>query len=220
MLAFIHSAVVHTDTFDQLARSTDSGVPLRHVVREDLFASVLATGQVTPDVAAAVRAQVSLLVDEGARVVVCTCSTLGSWAEATPVADRAKVMRVDRPAAEQLVATGQRVLVVAAAPSALLAAVDLLRRVANQQRCSLSHAELSCASAWPLFLSGDHLGYAAKIAEMIEAHASPGDQVLLAQASMAPAQLRIRRHDLQVTATPAVGVRAAIAAYHALEKAH
>ena len=212
MLAFLHTAAVHVDTFDRLAKSEDSSVALRHVVRDDLFANVLERGEVTPDVAAAVRAQVSELVDDGSRVVVCTCSTLGSWAEATPVTDGAKVLRVDRPAAEQLVATGQRVLVAAAAPSAMLAAVNLLRSVASQQRRQFAHAELSCASAWPLFLSGDHAGYARQIAELVEAFALPGDQVMLAQASMAPALSRIRRRDIYVSATPTVGVRAALAA--------
>lgn len=217
MLAFLHTAAVHVDTFDRLAKSEDSSVPLRHVVRDDLFANVLELGEVTANVAAAVRAQVSELVADGSRVVVCTCSTLGSWAEATPVEEPVRVLRVDRPAAEQLVEAGQRIVVVAAAPSAMLAAVNLLRSVANQQGRLLDHAELSCGTAWPLFLSGDHAGYTRQIAEQIEAFALPGDQVMLAQASMAPALPQIRRRDIHVLATPTVGVRAALAAYHALE---
>jgi hypothetical protein len=214
-LAFLHSAAVHVDTFDRLATSADPSVPLRHVVRDDLFANVLATGEVTPDVAAAVRAQVTTLVDEGARVVVCTCSTLGNWAETTPVANRAAVLRVDRPLAEQVVAGGQRILVAAATPSAMRAAVDLLRGEALRQKRPLELEELACDAAWPLFLTADHESYAAQIAELVENRALPGDQVMLAQASMAPSLPLMKRNDIQVYATPTVGVRAALASYHA-----
>jgi len=215
MLAFLHSAAVHVDTFDQLANNADPSVPLRHVVREDLFANVLAIGKLTPPIAAAVHAQVLQLVGEGARLVVCTCSTLGRCAETTPVTGRAAVLRVDRPLAERVVATGQRILVAAAPPSAMVAAVELLQDVASQQHRPLAHEELACDAAWPLFLAGAHSGYAKKIAALVESGARSGDQVMLAQASMAPALRLIERRDIDVSASPTVGVAEALAIYRA-----
>jgi hypothetical protein len=217
MLGFLHSAQVHVETFDVLSRAADASVPLCHVVRADLFARVLADGEVTDDVITAVHAAIQALVDRGARVVVCTCSTLGSWAEAAPIAGGAQVLRVDRPLAERVVATGRRILVVAATAAAMQAALDLLRSVARQQQREPEIAQLSGASAWDHFLAGDHAAYALQIAELVEAQARPGDHVMLAQASMAPALLAIRRQDIDVSASPAVGVRAALAIYRDLD---
>jgi hypothetical protein len=121
---------------------------------------------------------------------------------------------MDRPLAELVVASGQRILVMAATASAMQAAVDLLHGVARQQQREPELVRLSCSSAWERYLAGDLTAYAQQIAELVEAEARPGDHVMLAQASMAPARLLIRRRDIDVSASPTVGVRAALQIYN------
>lgn len=213
MLGFLHAAAVQVATFDALVHAAQPGVALRHVVREDLLASALSSGRVTDDIAAAVQAEVMALVEQGARVVVCTCTTLGNAAEATPANGRASIMRIDRPLAETLVAAGQRILVVAALPSAMATAVDLLGAVAHARQAELRLRELPCNATWPLFLAGDLNGYAQQVAALLDQNAQPGEHVMLAQASMAPALPLIQRRDIQVFTSPSLGVRAALVAH-------
>jgi hypothetical protein len=75
----------------------------------------------------------------------------------------------------------------------------------------ISFRELMCGDAWERFQAGDQAGYARALAEQVEGHARPGDVVVLAQASMAPAAALIRRTDVEVLTSPDVGVRAALA---------
>jgi len=215
VLGFFHSGAVHVSTFDGLLKQAAPHVVSRHRVREDLLANAVATGTVTPETAAAVQAEILELIEQGARVIVCTCTTLGSAAEATPTNARATVLRVDRPLAEALVASAQPILVAAALPSAMATAVELLGSVARARDTTLRLRELPCNAAWPRFLAGDLSGYAQQVAELIEHKARPGEHVMLAQASMAPALPLIRRKDVAVSTSPALGVQAALAAYQA-----
>lgn len=219
MLGLFHTGAAHVQAFEALVQAAEPGLATRHVVREDLLARAAAAGNVTDELVGAVQAEIQSLVAHGARVVLCTCSTLGSAAEATPTNGGATVLRVDRPLAEQVIDSGRRILVVTATPSAQRAALDLLRAVATERQAPLQLAELSCNSAWPQFLAGDHAGYARQVAELIETHALPGDQVMLAQASMAPALPLIGRRDIDVSVSPSIGVRAALAAYRAQSRA-
>jgi hypothetical protein len=213
MLGFFHSGAGHVETFEALVQAAQPGIATRHTVREDLLASAVAAGNVTNEVAHAVQSEVGALLQEGARVVVCTCSTLGNAAEATPNHGGATVLRVDRPLAEQLVANGRPILVVAALPSAMITATALLSDIARARQMPLHSRELTCYEAWPLFLAGDRFAYAEHVARAVDGHAAPGDQVMLAQASMAAALPLIQRRDIEVATTPALGIRAALAAY-------
>jgi hypothetical protein len=209
MLAFLHTAAVHVPNFTLITRELDATVQIRHALREDLFAQTLADGRVTEATRRETQREVQRLVAEGARVVLCTCSTLGDAAEATPDVAGARVLRVDRPLAARAVALGRPLLLVAGTPTAMAAAVALLDEASNGT-ARPDRRELLCAEAWELFQSGAHVGYAAAVARQVDAHARANDVVMLAQASMAAAVALIRRPDLEVLSSPQVGVRAAL----------
>jgi hypothetical protein len=215
MLALLHTARVHVETFERLARELDDRIPIRHEVRESLLADALAAGAITEAVRAATTTAVQSLAREGAKVIVCTCSTIGAAAEAAQSADGVRVMRIDRPMAEQAVASGRRVLVVAAVRSTFEPTLALLRQVAASAERSLELAEVWCERAWPLFESGDRAGYIGEIAATIEATAQPGDLVLLAQASMAAAAERVAHLGIPVLSSPKLGLAAAMSSYRA-----
>ena len=208
MLGFLHTSPVHVAPFERIARELGGSVGLLHAVREDLLARALTEGDVSPEVRESTQREVRQLVEQGASVVLCTCSTLGSAAESTPHLGAARVLRVDRPMAEQAIALRHRVLIVAAVPTALSTARTLLAEAARGT--TYFSADLLCEAAWKLFSAGDHAGYGAAIAQRVEEQAEPGDVVLLAQASMAGAAPLVRRRDIQVLTSPHTGVRAAL----------
>jgi len=210
VLAFLHTAAVHVPNFTGIVRDIDPRVPIRHSVREDLFARALADGRVTEGTRVDTQTEVQRLVAEGARVVLCTCSTLGSAAEETPGVSQAHVIRVDRPMAERAVATARPILLVAATPTAMATALALLSEAAQGRPLPVAR-ELMCAAAWERFQAGDSSGYATALASAVDEHARANDVVMLAQASMAPAAALVRRSDVEVLTSPGVGVRAALA---------
>jgi hypothetical protein len=209
MLAFLHTAAVHVPSFTRIARELNATVEIHHAVREDLFAQALVDGQVSTSTLRETQAEVQRLVGAGARVVLCTCSTLGEAAEATPDVPGASVLRIDRPMAERAVLLRRPILLVAATPTALATAVALLKEAANGATPPI-HRELLCSAAWALFQSGDYSGYASALARQVDEHARADDVVMLAQASMAPAAALVSRSDIELLSSPDVGVRAAL----------
>jgi hypothetical protein len=179
-----------------------------------VLTDAVGTGVVTEAMRVQTEAAVRALAREGATVIMCTCSTIGGVAEATRVDGTVRVMRIDRPMAEQAVASGRSVLVAAALTSTLGPTIALIQQVAAAAGRPVDIVDLWCEDAWPHFARGDHPAYAAAIAAAVAANARPDQIVVLAQASMAPAAELISAQAIPALASPELGVRAALAAYH------
>ncbi len=132
MLALLQTSFLHVPVFDALRDETHQGLELRHFVDEELLARARVEG---PDaVADDVRAVLSQAVAEGARAVLCTCSTIGGIAEAAAAEAGAPVLglsliHIKRQAA---VATGPRVAVLATVESTLGPTADLIEEEAHR----------------------------------------------------------------------------------------
>lgn len=215
MLAFLHTAHAHAASFERLVREIDAQIPMRHRVEEGLLGEAVSAGTITNAVRARLADALGELAHSGASLIVCTCSTLAAAAEAVPLAN-CSVMRIDRPMAEQAVASGRRILVLAALRSTLEPTVALLQQVAASTQRSPTIVEVLNESAWQLFAAGEQRAYAEAIALTIENSALPADVVLLAQASMAPASELVRDLGIAVLSSPRSGVLAAVSAYRRL----
>jgi hypothetical protein len=210
MLGFLHTAAVHADTFERLLRERDAALPSRHVVAVELLDAARAAGAVTPAVAGQVEQAIGGLAAAGARVVLCTCSTIGAAAEAAAVG--VPVLRLDRPMAEAAVAQGTRIALVAALASTLEPSAALLHEVAARARRPITVTSVLCAEAWPHFESGDLEAYVAAVAAATQRAALAHDVVVLAQGSMAPVAERVRC-PVPVLSSPRLGVDAALRLY-------
>ncbi|MCA9642537.1 MAG: hypothetical protein KC492_17680 [Myxococcales bacterium] len=210
-LTFLHTAEVHVATFNAVLRELGAREPARHAVHPELLQQARSLGVRHADVAQSVTARIHSLASDGARFIVCTCSSIGGIAEAAASAECA-VLRIDRPMAEQAVASGRRVLVAAALESTFEPTLELLVQVAQERGAEPEFAQLLCTGAWQLFEAGDLSGYARTIARQITEHAYAGDVVVLAQASMAQAAECFERADVELLSSPRLGVEAALKA--------
>src|SRR5438128_12069260 len=102
MLALLHTSPHHVPVFDALRDEDHQGLELRHFVDEELLARARREGPEA--VAGAVREVLDEAVAEGARAVLCTCSTIGAVAETAGARVGVPVLRGDRPIAVAAVA--------------------------------------------------------------------------------------------------------------------
>ena len=181
-IGFLHTAEVHVGTFRGLLRELGPGVDDVHLVDESLLADARERG-VDADVECRLLKRLRELAAERPDVIVCTCSTLSGHAERMSGAVGTPVLRVDRPMAEAAVAAGRRIGVVATTASTLGPTRELL---ASCARADTEIVESLCPDAWPLFAAGDHAGYIRRVVE--HARNLDVDVIVLAQASMAPAE--------------------------------
>ncbi|MEU8781268.1 aspartate/glutamate racemase family protein [Streptomyces sp. NPDC048637] len=205
MLALLHTSPVHVPVFDALRDAEAPGLAMHHLVHPELLDRARAQG---PD---AVSAEVSAMLAEaaghGARAALCTCSTIGSVAEAAGAALGLPVLRVDRPMAAAAVAAGQRIAVLAALESTLAPTEALIAQEAQRAGREVRVRTVLVPGAWERFESGDTDGYLSAIAAAAR-EIRDADAIVLAQASMAPAAEGLDS-GVPVLSSPRLGLRAA-----------
>ncbi|CAM5321577.1 hypothetical protein SALBM311S_05795 [Streptomyces alboniger] len=142
-----------------------------------------------------VRAALERAVALGARVVLCTCSSIGGVAEAAAPAVGVPVLRVDRPMASAAVAVGPRIVVLATVDSTLGPTAALIEEEARRAGHPVAVRGRLVAGAWQRFEAGDIEGSLRLVAAAADEE-TDADVIVLAQVSTASA-----RH-LMATTTP------------------
>ena len=223
-LGFLHTSPVHVTAFDALVEEVDPSASAVSIVDEALLTRARA-GHADDALLDAVRTALDRLTGAGARVVVCTCSTIGAIAERVGLDTGVPVLRVDRPMAERAVRTSgarpgapARILVVVALGSTIDPTTALLAASAAAAGREIAVEVLRCDDAWPVFEAGRQDAFAAAVAGAVTAAVAPGsgeagpgaDVVVLAQASMAPAAVLLAGLGVPVLSSPREAVRCAL----------
>lgn len=209
MLTLIHTTASNEILFRSLLEEMGPDIPARHILAADLLDRATAQGRVTPDIASETKERMQSALAEGAAMVLCTCSTLGTCADQM---NNSRVHRIDRAMAQRATATGGLVLVAACVASTLEPTVMLLRESGPQADI----ATLLMADLWPHFQAGERTLYWQGIAERLRANAAGFGCIVLAQASMAGAADLLGDLSIPVLSSPRIGLEAAIAAYRTL----
>ncbi|SEC74200.1 hypothetical protein SAMN05216489_01504 [Streptomyces sp. 3213] len=204
MLALLHTSPAHVPVFDALRDEDHQGLELRHYVDEDLLARARREGPEA--VTDAVRDALREAVADGARAVLCTCSTIGAVAESAGVGVGVPVLRGDRPMAAAAVAAGARVVVAATLESTLRPTAALIEEEARRIGRSVIVRTLLVDGAWARFESGDTEGCARLVADAVDA-VTDADAIVLAQGSMAGAQ-QLTTTPVPVLSSPRLGLGA------------
>ncbi len=221
-IAFLHTAALHIDTFERLRNEIAPGLRLTHVVREDLLAATEKAGGITTAVSLKTQEALIALAEGGARVVVCTCSTLGAEAEKAAGEAEIPIMRIDRPMADRAVREGRSIGICAALRPTLAPTRALIESSAARAGRSVDIREFLFDDVWPAFREGRlddyHEGIAARLGEA----AREVDLLVLAQASMAPAASLAGAIGAPVLSSPRIGFMEAarIAGARMLERAN
>lgn len=214
-IAFLHTSPVHVATFDALMEELAPQMAVQHVVDEALLRDARSKGVGDARLVDRVHQAMRRGADSGARLVVCTCSTIGGIAEAMPPGEGFMSARIDRAMADEAVRLGPGIRVLAALESTLAPTEMLIRDSAARLRREVHATTQTIPGAWQLFERGDMEGYAACIAAAVR-QALPGPSVIvLAQASMAGAVPLLADAGVPVLSSPRLGVAAAIAALRA-----
>lgn len=206
VLGFLHTAAQHVATFDGLLERYP-GHRAVHLVDEALL-DLARTGG-AESVEADLERRLGELVEQGADVVICTCSTLGAAAEQVLGGGAVDVVRVDRPMARQAV-RAQRIGVVVALESTVAPTVALLEQEAGRLNRSPSIEVVHATQAWSRWVEGDVEGYLEAVAARARSLALRVDVIVLAQASMAPAAKRLGETGTRVLSSPASAVAAVL----------
>ena len=217
-LAFLHTAHVHVETFSRLLHECGPDLNARHIVEESLFEDARTAGRMTTSLVERIQETMQNATTSGAKVVVCTCSTIGGVAEEVGQGRSFISMRIDRAMADAAVRGGthlkhtKHILVAAALPSTLLPTRMLLEDSARKIGARITVSDLLIEDTWAYFEAGNVDQYHEGIAAALMANWTSADVVVLAQASMADAIERCSGITIPILSSPKLGVQAVVAA--------
>ncbi len=226
-IAFIHTAPAHVAIFTDLMLALAPSLNALHIVREDLLtdAHQPCIGIDNPALISRIKRATRHAGDSGARVVVCTCSTIGGVVEALQVKSKKQAMittRIDRAMADAAINRAAPIMLVATLESTLAPSSALLQSSAAAANTFAHITPLLVKHAWAHFLAGNQAAYIDTIVEtvmraLIEAkRADPqanSPTVVLAQASMHGAVAVLAARGVAALSSPEIGVRHALALY-------
>jgi aspartate/glutamate racemase len=209
-IAFLHTAAIHIETFDALGKEIAPDLKLTHAVREDLLAAAEKAGCVTRALDIKTREALLALAEGGARVVVCTCSTLGASAEAAAMEAPVPILRIDRPMADLAVLQGHRIGICACVPATVPNTQALIVGSAEAVGRDYEVQTFLFDDIWTAFREGRLDDYYRGIADRLTDVARKVDVLVLAQASMAPAAALCDGLPVPVLSSPRIGFEEAV----------
>src|ERR1700752_5280523 len=127
-LGLLHTSATLVPVFEQLCRAKLPGVSAFNLVDDSLIKDVIAPDRLRPQTARRVAQHVAAAEDAGADYILVTCSSIGPAVETAATLSSVPVLRVDQPMADQAVAGGPRIGVIATLRTTLEPTADLIRR--------------------------------------------------------------------------------------------
>ncbi|MFC0680182.1 aspartate/glutamate racemase family protein [Lysobacter korlensis] len=185
-IALLHTgAVVISPVMELVKQELPDATPINYL--DDRIVADLGDAAVAPSVPTRVGELAKAAVEAGASAILLTCSSISELAAPTSADVGVPILRIDEAMADEAVATGSRITVIATLPTTSAPTTRLIR-----ERAALAGREPEIRSvvvegAFAAVSSGDRPEHDRLVVAAIEAAAAESDVIVLAQASMASA---------------------------------
>lgn len=184
-LAVVHTVAGLVPRFRELAAELMPDVETFDIVDETLLRDATREGRVSLETARRLFSHLAAAEQHGAAAILVTCSSMGGAVDAARPFAAVPVLRVDQAMAEQAVARGARIGVLATLWSTLQPTVVLIRRTAADAGREVEVRDRLCDGAFDALREGDTERHDELVREGLRDLLGWAEVVVLAQASMA-----------------------------------
>lgn len=206
-VTIIHTSFISVDTLTGLFSELAPEVEVHHIVDDSMLPEIMAAGGVTSGVikrfcAYAVQAEAA-----GADLIFSQCSSAGLAADTAEKMLRIPLLKVDQAMAEEAVALGEKIAVVATIGTTLEPSVKLIEQTAQNLGKHIQTVSYLLTDAYEaLFLRNDPLAHNAIIIEKIREIEKDCDVIVLAQGSMVSLLDELDSVSIPLLTSPKLGV--------------
>jgi glutamate racemase len=184
-LGLIHTSATLVPVFAQLCKAKLPNVDVFNIADDSLVKGIREAGSLTATIARRVASYLESAELAGADYIMVTCSSIGAAVEAGAKLIGVPVLRVDQPMADQAVAAGKRIGVIATLSTTLEPTADLIQRRAALAGKKIELTSRLVDGAFEALMAGDGATHDAKVAAALKELSQQVEVVVLAQASMA-----------------------------------
>jgi Asp/Glu/hydantoin racemase len=183
-LGIVHTSFALVEPLGALTKEMLPGVQVVNIVDDTLLAYAREHG-VDERLTRRMGLYFRSAVEAGADVILNACSSVGETVDAARAKIEVPILKIDEPMAEQAVAAGRRIAVLATVASTLGPTCRLLEAKAQEAGVRVELTPRLCEGAFDLLLAGKTGEHDRMVAEAVREAARDHDVVLFAQASMA-----------------------------------
>jgi Asp/Glu/hydantoin racemase len=207
-LGLIHTSATLVPVFAQLCKEKLPNTDVFNIVDDSLVKGIREAGSLTATIARRVAGYLESAELAGADYILVTCSSIGAAVEAGAKLAGVPVLRVDQPMADQAVATGKKIGVIATLSTTLEPTADLIQRRAAIAGKQIALTSKLVEGAFEALMAGDGATHDAKVAAALKELSKQVDVIVLAQASMARVVESLKPEDKRVPilASPGIAV--------------
>lgn len=207
-LALVHTVAGLVPRFRELATELMPEVETFDIVDETLLRDATSEGRVSLDTARRLLAHLAAAEGHGADAILVTCSSMGGAVDAARPFAGVPLLRVDQAMAEQAIARGSRIGVLATLTSTLGPTAELIRRTAAEAGREVEVRERVCEGAFEALRAGDTERHDELVMEGLRELLGWAEAIVLAQASMARVVDRLEEgdRDTPILTSPRLGM--------------
>lgn len=205
-LGLIHTSATLVPVFAQLCKDKLPGVETFNIVDDSLVKNIREAGGITPQISERVANYIKSAESSGAGQILVTCSSIGPAVEAGAKLVSVPTLRVDQPMADQAVATGKRIGVIATLSTTLEPTADLIQRRAAIAEKKIELTSKLVEGAFEALMAGDGATHDAKVAAALKELSQQVEVIVLAQASMARVVEALKPEDKRVPILASPGI--------------
>jgi Asp/Glu/hydantoin racemase len=184
-VAFVHTVATLVPRFRELSGELLPDVETFDIVDETLLRDATTEGRVSLDVVRRLVAHLAAAERHGADLVVLTCSSVGDVVDAVRPFATVPLVRIDQAMADEAVARGERIGVLATLRSTLDPTTALVRRAGDAAGRSVEVRDRLADGAFTALRAGDTERHDTLVRDRLAELLGWADVVVLAQASMA-----------------------------------
>jgi Asp/Glu/hydantoin racemase len=210
-LGFVHTVHRVIPGIADLARELFPDLAQLHYLDESVLQDAVREGGLTPDIVQRV-CQLIALAARSSDLVLVTCSSIGPCIEVARHLVAVPLRRIDRPMAEEAVALGRRIGVIATLPTTLRPTVELVEQCALEADVHVSLRPVLCEGAFAAASAGDQETHDRLVLEGLQGLISGPEAVevvVLAQASMARVVEQLPDNVVPILSSPRSGIQRA-----------
>jgi len=204
----IHTSFALVDLLNGLLKEQLPGVRIVNIVDDSLLADVRAVGHLTPSVTRRIVGYAVLAQSAGADAIFNCCSSVGEAADLVRKVVDVPVVKIDEKMAEEAVAAGKKVAIVATVGATLDPTARLIEKKAHEHGKSIELTRHLVEGAFEMLVAGNAEKHDQMVISEIERAATSADVVVLAQATMSRLLGRLEgKLPVRVLASPPTGVQ-------------
>jgi Asp/Glu/hydantoin racemase len=206
-VAVIHTGPVTVEPIKQRCKKIIPEVRIINIMDDSLLNDCRAAGGLTKAVTQRMCQYFIIAETMGVDVIFNACSSVGETVDVGRQLVSIPIVKIDEAMAEQAVASGTKIGVVATVPTTLDPTVRLIEAKAKEQGKELAITRALCSKAFDLLLAGKADEHDQEVMDKVKELSATVDVVVLAQCSMARLVPMLSDVPVPVLASPDSGVQ-------------